>query len=60
MMFCPQVSSQELRGGQDLLLKAIFRGTMQEREEVETRKELSREQRECNAKGKRARKEERE
>lgn len=33
MMFCPQVSPQELQGGQDLLLKASFRSTMQKREE---------------------------
>lgn len=44
MMFCPQVSPQELRGGQDLLLKASFRGTMQKRgEERDTREELSKE-----------------
>lgn len=43
MMFCPQVSPQELQGGQDLLLKASFRGIVQKREERETREELSEE-----------------
>lgn len=33
MMFCPQVSPQELQERQDLLVKASFRNTMQKREE---------------------------